>query len=351
MKVEPLNDIHAHQHLGPSQGSQAPAPVAATGADDLATVFSQDVAFNNKALSQRSMGMRVTATEQLAQLYDQLGHPAQATLASIARRARVQLLQRASVDSLVELAGGDPARTFVMLKHVANQAQAEARKVEAALVRDAIAKLELRFKREIQAGLNIAKALHASSDDPQERQAIRALYYASVVARQSLATMMQSLLGVYGGEQFSNGLNLMRRALADDIAAHAPSLPTAQLRTLLLGLQSCGHLSAVLADCQAVVQRLITQESAVALLQRLLGYAVSGVVSADVQCLADDLGGSQASRQLVSLNALYPLVRQLPLAVWRDSSERQEALHCFRLVMDEFARVERGPAQFCGVSR
>ncbi|PAM34968.1 SepL/TyeA/HrpJ family type III secretion system gatekeeper, partial [Acinetobacter baumannii] len=97
-------------------------------------------------------------------------------------------------------------------------------------------------------GLNIAMALQAASDDPQERQAVRALYYASVVVRQSLASMMQSLLGVYGGEQFATGLKVMRRALADDIAACTSSVPTAQLRTLLQGLQSCGQLSGVLCN-------------------------------------------------------------------------------------------------------
>jgi type III secretion protein W len=351
MKVEPLNDIQRLQHLGPPKVSLDPAPAASQGSDGLANTFSQEVESNGKTLSSRSMGARVTSKEQIAQLYDQLGHPAQATLASIARRVRQHLVLQPSVESLVDVTGSDPARTFLVLKHVAAQAQAEARTVEAALARDAIARLELRFKREIQAGLNIATALQAASEDPHERQQIRALYYASVVARQSLATMMQTLLGMYGGEQFANGLKLMRRALADDIAAHAPSLPTAQLRTLLLGLQSCGHLSGVLAECVGVVQRLSAEEAPVMLLQRLLGYAVSGVATADVQCLADDFGGSQASRQLVSLNALYPLVRQLPLVVWRDSRERQEALNCFLLVMGEFARTERGPLGFAGVAK
>ena len=150
------------------------------------------------------------------------------------------LLQKPTVEKLLELTGRDPARAFVVLKYVAAHADSEARPAEAALARDAINRLEIRFKGEIQAGLNIASALQTASIDPQERQALRTLYYASVVARQSLATMMQALLGVYGGERFHDGLKIMRKALADDIAALVSSSPTAVLRTLLLGLQSCG---------------------------------------------------------------------------------------------------------------
>ncbi|MGF6096760.1 type III secretion system gatekeeper subunit SctW [Pseudomonas sp. 18175] len=344
MKVESVSDVQTLQGLDqPAAGStartQVPAPVQP--GDDLANLFSQEVAFNSKALSQRAIGARVTPMEQLSQLYDQLGHPAQASLAAIARRVRMQLLQQPSVDKLLELTGNDPARTFVVLRQVTAQAEAEVRKTEAALARDALAKLEVRYKREIQAGLNIAMALQAATGDPQERQAVRALYYASVVVRQSLATMMQSLLGVYGGEQFAAGLNLMRRALADDIAAQTSSIPCAQLRTLLLGLQSCGQLGSVLSNCGLLIQRLKVEHDAVVLLQRLLGYAGGGIACAEVQRLAADLTGASSPGQLTTLNGIYPMLKGLPLALWRDSRGRQEGLHNVLLVMDELTRQEK----------
>lgn len=348
MKVESTNDVQTIPRLDQPAVIHAATPLEARGVDELAHVFSQEVAFNNLALSQRTLGVRVPPTEQLAQLYDQLGHPAQATLASISRRIRLQLLQRPSIDKLLELTGGDPARTFVVLKHVAAQADTEVRASEAALARDALARLEVRFKGQIHAGLNIAMALQAASGDPQERQALRALYYASVVTRQSLSTMMQALLGLYGAEQFSVGIRLMRGALADDIAAQVPSVPTALLRTLMLGLQSCGQLSGLLSNCQALIQRLRIEHDAVSLLQRLLGYASTGIAAAEVQLLADDLGRNAPPRHLVSLNAIYPVVQQLPQALWLDGRARQEALNSFLLVMDELARIERGPTRFAG---
>jgi len=243
MKVEPRNDVQKFQGLAqPTPLGNAPAQVtrsdSLSSVDDAGMLFNQQLKRSSKALSGRRLRARVKPVEQLPQLYEQLGHPAQATLAAVARRVRIKLLQQSSLAGVLELTDNDPAKAYVVLKQLTAQAEAEVRKADAALARDALAKLELRFQREIQAGLNIAMALQAASDDPQIRQAVRLLYYASVVARQSLATMMQALLGLFGGERFGEGLNVMRRALADDIAANAPSVDTAKLRTLLLGLRS-----------------------------------------------------------------------------------------------------------------
>ncbi len=342
MKVESRNDVPMVQRLDQPVISNTAVPAPAKGVDELSQLFNQEVELNKLPLAQRQMGPRVPAAERLAQLYDQLGHPAQASMASVSRRIRMQLLQNASVDKLLDLTGGDPARAFVVLKHVASQADTELRKSEAALARAAIAKFEARFKGEIQAGLNIAVALQAAGVDPQERQALRALYYASVVTRQSLATMMQALLGVYGGERFYEGLNVMRKALADDIAARVSSMPTPLLRSLLLGLRSCGQLGAVLAGCVACNQRLRIEDDAVTLLQRLLGYAGSGIAASEILRLGDDLGGGTTTRQLVALNALYPLVQKLPLALWPDSRVREETLISFVAVMDELNCIDGG---------
>lgn len=357
MKVEFNHDLHKVQRLDPPAADKvAPtrAQDAATGLDTLSSIFSQEAATNTLALTRRSIAARVTSPEQLAHLYEQLGHPAQKSLAKMAIQVRQYLERPFSIEKLVELTGGDPARTYIVLSHLTAQAEAQVRKTQAAatrevqakselaLARAALAKLEIHYKREIQAGLNIAAALQAGGGDPAECQALRTLYYAHVVLRQSLASMMQALLKEYGGEHFAAGLNVMRRALADDIAAYVSSTPTAKLRTLLLGLQSCSQLSGVLTHCQALIQRLQVEQDAVTLLQRLLGYASNGIAPSEVQRLADELNGDASASQLASLNALYPVLKSLPMALWSDGRGREEALHNFLLVMDEFTRLEKG---------
>lgn len=346
MKVESSNDVQAIPRV--DQPAVRDPVVAASATDQLGQLFSQEVTANSRELSKRSIGLRVPPVKEIAQLYEQLGHPAQAALAVIARRIRQQLLKHPGVDELLKQTEGDPARMYVVLKHVANQADTEARPSEAALARDAIAKLEVRYKGQIQAGLNIAQTLQAACGDPQERQALRTLYYASVVTRQSLAVMMQALLGVYGGEGLMKGLTLMRRALADDIAANLSSVDKSMLRRLLMGLSSCSQLSGVLSNCQALIHRLGVEHDPVGLLQRLLGYASTGIAVDEIMRLVGDVRGNHALRELVALNALYPVVQQLPQALWLDSRSRQEALHSFLLVMDELTKAERGLIGFAG---
>ncbi|WP_073523861.1 TyeA family type III secretion system gatekeeper subunit [Pseudomonas fluorescens] len=338
MKVESTNEVPMTPRVELPTASLAAKPEPGQGIDDLYLHFGREVESSSRTLDKRKIGVRVPPVQAFSQLYEQLGHPAQESFAAAARRIRLQLLMQPSIDQLVEATGGDPARTFVVLKAVCEQAESDVRNSEADLARDAIAKLEIRFKGQIQAGLNIAMALHKAGGDPEERQALRTLYYASVVTRQSLATMMHALLGIYGDDRFAHGLNTMSSALTADIAAHVSSVPTAMLRTLLVGLRSCGALSGVLCSCRELVQNLAIELHAVSLLQRLLGYANTGIVTNEIMRLAEDMG--TCTSKLVSLNALYKLFQKLPEALWPDSKSRQEALHNFLLVMDELARLE-----------
>ncbi|SDR44092.1 type III secretion protein W [Pseudomonas grimontii] len=351
MKVDPHNDVQAVRPLDQAVVSHTSAPASAKGVDELADLFSQEVGLNSQELMKRKVEVRVPPTEQFLQLYDQLGYPARATLASVSLRIRMQLLRRPSVEKLLALAGGDPACAYVVLKHVEAQADSEVRQPEAALARDAIARLEVRFKGQIQAGLNIAVALQGAGVDPQERQALRVLYYASVAPRQSLTTMMQALLGVYGSERLHIGLNAMSKALADNLAVLETSMPTPLLRTLLLGLQSCKQLSTVLAGCSEVIKRLGIEHDAVGLLQRVLAYAGSGIETTEALRLGNDLGGGQSQKQLGALQVLYPLFQQLPLAWWSDSQVRRETLSRLVIVVDELDRHLRGPTRFAGEPR
>ncbi|SDV04716.1 type III secretion system gatekeeper subunit SctW [Pseudomonas mucidolens] len=348
-EVEKINQLNRASVVAQSP---LPTPRAAqhNAAEEVGLLFSQQMERRSKSLDQRQLvvagpGQRVQKVEHLAQLYEQLGHPGQESLAHLARQVRVLLLQKTSVEGLLALTGGDPARTYVVLEHISAQAEAEARQVEAARACDFLTTLTERYKAQIQAALNIALSLQKGTDDQALRQAVRQLYYSSVVVRQSLATMMQALLELFGGEQFNRGLQVMRRALADDVGAQVSSVPTAKLRTLLLGLQACGQLNTVLRECAGLALRLTPQaadsnQQAVVLLQRLLGYASTGIAPGEVERLGCEFGGEALSSQLVSLNALYPLMQRLPMALWRDSRSRQESLSNFLLCMGQSTAVE-----------
>ncbi|MGY2375269.1 type III secretion system gatekeeper subunit SctW [Pseudomonas sp. SDO524_S393] len=350
MKIESSSDVQTIQRLDQPSLRDASATSAPKGADELAPFFGQEVMDTARELSKRSSGVQIPPVRHIAQLYDQLGHPAKASLASVSRRIWTELQkQQLSVAKLITLTDGDPARAFVVLKHVVDQTDAQVLPAEAKMARTTLADLEKGFKGEIQAGLNIAVALQAATDDPKERQAMRELYYNSVVNRQSLTVMLHALLDAYGGEQFLNGLNVMRGALADDMAARASSISPAALRSLLKGLGSCSQLGGVLSSCQDLIQRLNVQFDPVTLLKRLLTCTSTGLGGNEIPDLLNDLRSEQPSHKLTALNGLYPAFRQLPLAVWPDEGVRKDSVKLLLMVMDQLTQNERLQNQRFGI--
>lgn len=351
MKVESFNDVQQIQPLDKPSVSTVEAPSRSLALDDIAQIFAEEVTLNAQALGLRSIGAKVSPVAEFVQLYEQLGHPGQTTLETIVRRLRFELLRKPTVEKLVSLAGSDPARAFVVLGLIASKAKTNGLRIEEDLARGALRELKRDFGGPIQAGLNIALALKQASADPQERQDVRALYYASVVVRQSLALMLQTLLKMYGPTDFSRGVGLMTQALNGDIAAHTQSVPTEKLRLLLKGLGECRELRSVLGNCEALIQRLNVEQNAVDLLQRFLGYASTGIDSAEVQRLASEFGGTLLGARLRSLNELSREIKALPLAWWLDAQSQASAVKAFKDVMLEWAREERGPLKFPGETR
>ena len=98
-------------------------------------------------------------------------------------------------------------------------------------------------------------------------------------------------------------------------------------------------------SCRVFTERWSSRErqaelSPVSLLQRLLGYASTGIDSEEVQSLSRQLGGDSLSSQLVSLNQVYPLIQRLPLVIWNDPESRQDALQSFLNLMGEHTQSE-----------
>lgn len=329
-------------------------------------LFSQKAESSSKALAQRALRtvdnrvQKVEGIQQLNELYEQLGHPAQLSLGLLTRHVRLALASDSGVEALLALTGDDPARTSVVLQYMVAQARAQGREGDIERVQKVQAQLHTRYDRQIQAGLNIALALAlalaAAEGDAALRQAVRTLYYSSVVRKQSLPSIIQALLALFDEERVNDGLRVMARALADDIAAHRPSVPSLRLRTLLSGLQGCTQLSSLLHSCRWFIERLSSRErqaelSPVCLLQRLLGYAGTGIDSDEVQSLSRELGGENLSSQLVLLNQVYPLIQRLPLAVWSDPASRQDALQSFLSLMGEHTQSEGIVQLWAGLTR
>ena len=364
MKADMRNDVASVSiPLVPQREARAQAPQVSqqNAVEEVGMLFSQQVESSSKMQRGRNLRtdtpvLKVQGIQQLNELYEQLGHPGQVSLGQLTRQVRQELLSRPSVESLLALTGDDPVRTYVVLQHVTALAQAQGRVPDAVQAQAFQKQVRVRYLRQIQAGVNIARALKAANGDASLRQAVRTLYYSSVVMKQSLVSITQALLGLFGEEGIDTGLNMMGRALADDIAAYRPSVPTDKLRTLLLGLRDCGQLGSILHSCRQFIERSPAREpegehTGVALLQRLLEYASIDTDPGEIQDLSRESGEEGLSGQLVSLNQVFSLVQRLPLAVWGDPESRQATLQSLLALMGEHTRAE-GIAQLRpGLSR
>jgi type III secretion protein W len=322
--------------------------------EEVGMTFSHHVERSSKSLRQRQIRsarsdhgrLKPESRAQLEEWFDRIGHPDQKGLGDLASHTGTLLQRQPLVEELVEITGGDPVRTDIVLQETLRAAEVLGQRLEAKRARDYLQMLRERYGDEIQAGMNIAQALRNAGGDPALRQAVRRLYYDTVVLKQSLPSMMQSLLGLFGEREFVPGLGMMRRALADDIAAETPSKPTAKLRTLLIGLNTSTQLGGLLQGCRGLLERLasscpVAQLTAVNLLQRLLGFAAGGLNPVEVRRIGRELGGEEERDQLISLNALYPLLKQVPLALWRDGKSRQAALKNLLVLLDTRSQGER----------
>ncbi len=81
--------------------------------------------------------------------------------------------------------------------------------------------------------------------------------------------------------------------------------------------------------------------SAVQLTRNLLRLSTNGVFMRDFQNLSHEVVGKDPLRQAPFLNALHPVVQELPMPLWKDAKTRQSALGLMRTLMNEQANIER----------
>lgn len=346
------------------------APAAATAAvartpsspledsmEEVSMTFAEHVERKSKALNQRKVvaqpGTRamqhIERIEKLDELLKLLEHPQHAQLEMQNQKMQTLLQNNRSpqLDDLLQAAGNDPARCDVLLRHTLLQAQ---RAQNTDLATSATQSLQLLHQEkgaEVSAGLNTASAIASFSTDPTQKQAMRQLYYQTVVHLQSGNAMLEALLNSFGSVHFNQGLRTLQRALSDDIASRSSSIPRRALQKILASLQDAGNISQTLTASKILLKRLAgklpdVSFSPLELTRRLLNLSGNGTYLRDLQNLARDVAGQHPQHQVLFLSGLVPLVYHLPMGLWRDdkSKNRQMALNLLRTVISDYAAHE-----------
>lgn len=335
-----------------AQAVHRPSSPLEDSMEEVSMTFAEQMERKSKLLNQRRvisqpgsrLRLQIERIEKLDELLQLLDHPHQERLETQTQRMRALLLGNVSpgLDELLQAAGDDPTRCDVLLRHVLQHAQ---HTQNSDLENHALYGLELLHKEkgpEVCAGLNTASAIAGFSTDPEQKQAIRQLYYQTIVHLQSGNAMLDELLGKFGVVNFTQGLRTLQRALTDDIAARSTSIPRRALQKILSSLQDASNISQTLTTSKQLLERLASKLPAVNLnamdlTRRLLNLSGNGAYLRDLQDLAQDVSGQQPQHQLLFFSGLVPLVQNLPQGLWKDDQvkNRQMALNLLHTLIAE----------------
>ncbi|OEC35413.1 type III secretion protein W [Pseudomonas cuatrocienegasensis] len=320
--------------------------------EEVAMKFSESVERHSKGLEQRqvresSSAQRVERIEKLTEMYSLLDNGEQPSLEQQARRMQIQMMQQgSSLPDLLKMADNDPARADILLQQVVRMSASGGSEADHEHAQTLLDELRLTHGDKIRAGFNTASAIALFSSDPQQRSLMRQLYYKAIIGQQPLASLLEALLERFNEDQLSRGLRTLQRALADDIAALAPSLPGGVLRSMLRSLGASGQLNNLLKACLALLERLAKKSpdssmTALGMSKRILRFCGNGFFARDLTLLAEETMGRTPNLQPLFFNSLYPLLQNLPLALWKDLKTRQNGLRLLQGLMDELAHQER----------
>lgn len=350
----------ADEQASTASPAQSPAPKAShdkalhDSMEEVSAAFGEQMESKSKSLNRRQitqtqsrMEANIERIEKLTELFQLLENPRQPTLDQQVRRMQGLMLQTppASVEALIQAAGGDAARGDIVLRHVLAQAREQRDPGLEQAARDNLERLHQEKGPEVRAGLNTAAAISLFSTDPQQKQILRELYYERIVHQQSPSSLLDALLERFDAQHFAAGLRTLQRALADDIASLASSISKTALNQMLKHLNDARQLSHTLSSSQQLLEQDAHRFPAatlgpVELTRRLIGLSANGAYVRDLHNLGREVAGQHAQRQLLFFNGLLRLVGTLPQTLWRDSKHRHTALHLIRGLIGDLSRQE-----------
>lgn len=249
-------------------------------------------------------------------------------------------------DTLLEKTGGDPARTALLLRVIGEQAQDKGDGELAGLAGSQLDKLQQTHGQTIRAGNNTASAIAGYTRDPQRKQSLHNLYYDGIVHQQSATRMLDMLLELIGSRNLIPTLRTLQRALADDIAALAPSISVITLGRIHRGLRDAAGISQTLSDSTAFLQRMRSKLPSVAmnsltLARRMLQISHNGAYQSDFTGLADEIVGQNRQHLPLFFSSLFPLLHGVPASLWPAQENRDNALKLLRGMITDVTKTEQ----------
>ncbi|OMH25640.1 type III secretion system gatekeeper subunit SctW [Motiliproteus sp. MSK22-1] len=327
----------------PNQISQTNAPSLPSFTDaseELAMQFSSK-AEQGKSLKERissNSNRRVEEAKKWMQLLD--GSRPQA-IDALSKRAQQELARGGGTKALLDICNGDPARAALVLQHGQKLASQEGRPDDKQRMVECEKNLIREYGPQINGGLNTAKALIKYTQDPSLLQQLRNVYYKSIIKKRSLSNLCASLVDLLGEDGLMAGLRTMQRALADDLKSAQPSInSTPQLQALVSDLGMSQKLAGVVTESRHLLERMrkkvmLQQMTPLELTRRIIAMTTSQLYIGELRRLNEDTVGQKRPDRLLFMNALLPVIKRLPIALWADTKHRSSAITSMLRYMDD----------------
>lgn len=317
---------HERMHFGQADFASA--------AEELTFQFSESMERKMKSLSTRSFQpaestKRAETIEKLRALYELLDN--EFNQQNLKLQAK-QIYQYAANGQEIKLSDANiPAASYILLKEAHNFAFSNNNTDARLAIEKKLEELDKKDGRKINAGLNTAEQLHSAYKDSSKRDAMRHIYYQSILGSSSLSGLMHALLDTFGERDLSSSINVLTKAVLEDMNALRPSSSREHLSLKLKDLNGMNCARSLINDCKAFIGNIknkknVPEGDAIVLTKSILTMTSGSIFSNDLHRLANEFVGSDPEQKLVFLNSFFPFVKSLPQALWNNAKSRMTGL-------------------------
>lgn len=334
-------------------------------AEELSFNFSERV--EKKKFEERSLrnyrAPEIPDLEQVLAIYGRLeadGDPASLT-DSLGRLSR-ELWQLAGnggdLPAALQRWSSDPSRQYLALCHALRSGGAEGRAQE--VLRDALEHLLAGHGPAIRADLNTLDQAAAMGPGQAAAETFRATYRDAVLGNPSMSKTLQQVLERFGNDP-ERGLELLRQALAADLAAAHPSSQAERLNAILQDLYQLSAVTTVLQRCRLLVGRLgrcglMKVPDALSLMKDVVRWLDESIIynyhvaellrkhglgethqalSPTASPAVPEDGDDQCGPEAVFLNAVLDILRHLPDKVFSGAEHRHALVNVVTQMLDD----------------
>lgn len=240
-----------------------------------------------------------------------------------------------------------PAGNYIVLNEAAELAKSQGNEAALHHIEKQIDTLQTQDGAKVDAGLNTAEVLHGAFESNNEREAMRAIYYQSILGAASVSTLMTSLLNSFGDRDFSKSIQTLTKAVMQDIRSARPSTAPEQLEAKLKDLNSVNYCRSIVNDSKQFLQNFlkkkdVSDQQSVALTREILTFTRGSIFANDLDTFAVRYAGSDADHKIVFLNAIFPFIKSLPEVLWENQKNRMTGLQTILIHMEnEATRLHR----------